>query len=229
LKQVLSALQPLVSADEEAALALGDMLWSEPNYEFRQLAASLLGQVSVALQDPVLDRFNQWAKPWIERRLVRILVERGLVRLRVEQRDRYLEEAAARLKSEDVFIQQLGLVFLEYLVDAPDFEDYPSITRILAPLLRTGSTSLRPDLLRLVQILARKSPRETGFFLRQNLFEHQDNHNTHWLIRHALIGFPVETQEYLREGLRESGSGLSPLNSKHRHSLPGFDDRETIE
>jgi hypothetical protein len=204
LKQILSALQTFVETDETAVLALCDALWSEPNYESRLLAVFLLGQIPVDPPGAVLQRFASWARPGTDRRLVELLVERGLSRMRQEQRERYLEEAAACLKSDNVFFQQLGLKCLEQLVCLQDFEDYPSVTRILEPLLRSGSTLLRPDLLRVVRALGRKSPKETGFFLRQNLVHKVNNLNTAWLIRHCLADFPVETQDYLREGLREN-------------------------
>lgn len=203
LKQILSALQPFVASDEAAVLALCDVLWAEPNYESRLLAISLLGEVAVDPPEPVLERFANWARPGTDRRLIELLVERGLSRLRQEHRERYLEEAAAWVKSDNVFFQQLGLKCLEQLVGLQDFEDYPAITRLLEPLLRTGSTLLRPEMLRLVRALGRKSPKETGFFLRQNLVHKANNRNTAWLIRRCLADFPLETQKSLREGLRE--------------------------
>jgi len=203
LTQILSALQPFVASDLAAVLALCDVLWVDQNYESRLLAVYLLGEVSVDPPELVLDRFASWARPGTDNRLLDLLIERGLSRMRQEQRERYLEEAAARLKSDNVFFQQLGLKCLEQLVGMQEFEDYPGVTRLLEPLLRTGSTLLRPDMLRLVRALGRKSPKETGFFLRQNLVHKANNLNTAWLIRHSLADYPAETQEYLRAGLRE--------------------------
>jgi hypothetical protein len=203
MRQILSSLQPFIAREQQGTLELSDALWSESYYELRMLAVSLLGQVSLDPPEPILERFTSWANPSVEKRLIRILIETGLARLRREQRQRYLDEATARLMDSSEFVQQLGLQFLEPVVTAQDFEDYPAITRLLTPILRSGSTLLRHDLLRLTQALAKKSPKETAFYLRQNLVYKQNNLNTTWLIRHTLADFPPENQEYLREGLRE--------------------------
>jgi hypothetical protein len=203
LRQILSALLSHLTRDPEIALALSDVLWSDPTYEFHLLAIFILGEFPIDLPEQILERFAAWARPTTEKRLIQALIENGLARFRQEHGGAYLAEAADRLAGKTVFLQQLGLQCLEPVINAQDFEDYPAITRLLAPILRDGSPALRPDLLRLIQALGKKSSKETAFFLRQNLMHQDDNLNTAWLIRHSLPDFPVETQSYLREGLRE--------------------------
>jgi hypothetical protein len=203
LRQILSSLLPLLNRDPDLAGALCDALWADPTYEFRLLAILILGEFPADRPEQTLERFSAWASPATETRLIRVLIEEGLARFRQEHKENYLEEATQRLIQKTVFMQQLGLQCLEPVINTPDFEDYPAITRLLAPILRHGPPALRPDLLRLIQALGRKSPRETAYFLRQNLVFEEENLNTAWVIRHSLEGFPTEPQAYLREGLRE--------------------------
>jgi len=71
----------------------------------------------------------------------------------------------------------------------------------LSPFLRTAPLPIRPDVLDVVAGLARRSPRETAFMLRQNL-EAPDNPDTSLLIRQSLPHFPKDIQESLRLAVR---------------------------
>ena len=204
LREVIKDLTPFTLSAPEAALALSDALWSEPYLEFRLLAVSLLGLISPHPPDPVILRVRAWAKPRTEARLTRALINTGLTQIRREHPVHYLQLAETWLASPELFSQQLGLQALVPLLDLQEFQDIPHIIKMLTPLIRTAPSPLRPDLIDVITGLAKRSPQETAYFLRQNLAVKSDNPVTAWLIRQSLHSFPAEIQTSLRIALHEN-------------------------
>ena len=204
LREVIRELTPFMTSAAEPALALSDALWSEPTFEFRQLAAALLGLISPYPPEPVLGRVQAWAKPRTEARLTKALIDNGLNRVRGEHPTHYLQLAESWLTSQEVFSQQIGLQALVPLLDMPEFQDFPLIFKLLAPLVRGAPSPLRPDIITVIAGLAKRSPQETAYFLRQNLAIKSDNPVTPWVIRHSLQFFPPEIQSNLRTALHEN-------------------------
>jgi len=178
-------------------------LWAEPVLEFRLLAASVLGQVSVQPLEDVLSRVDAWAKPSTERRLVLALIDDGLVSLRSTLPERYLDQVEHWLSASQSFYRQLGLQALLPLLSLAEFKNLPHVMRLITPLARLAPSGLRPDLLAVIEQMAIRSPQETAFFLRKNLDFKNDSPGAVWLARHSLVYFPSETRSMLRQALRE--------------------------
>ena len=202
LRQVLKETTPYLRSERQAALRLADALWAEPYLEFRLLAASVLGSISPQPVETLLERVQAWTKPSLDDRLLTALISDGLARVRAEDTALYLDLIKSWLESREVFSQRLGLRALLFLLKSSSFENMPLAMRLLAPVVRAAPSRLKPDLLDLIQALAQRSPRETAFFLRQNLAVKNDNPGTPWLIRNSLRYFPLEMQSSLRQALR---------------------------
>ncbi len=202
LRQVLKELSPYIRSDSHAAIRLADALWAEPYLEFRLLAASVLGEIPPKPVERLLERVKAWVNPNTDDRLLTALVEAGLVKLREEETETYLSHIKAWLGDEDILYQRMGLRAIYYLLKSPDFKNVPAAMRLVAPLVRSAPSRLRPDLVDVLQVLASRSPKETAFFLRQNLGVITDNPGTAWVIRNSLRYFPLETQVSLRQALR---------------------------
>jgi hypothetical protein len=202
LRQILLELAPRLQADPEAALELCDALWKQPNLECRQLAAGVLGKLPPAAGDPVIERIRLWCEPGIEGQLVDLLLDEGLSRLRQESPQQLIDLYAGWLGSENIHWNRLGLRGLGAFSGEPKFHNLPVFFRLIQPYCRKAPPRLRTDLLDLLRSLIRRSPRETAFFLRQNLSA-PDNPDTAWLIRQILPDLPADVQEAMRAGLRE--------------------------
>lgn len=202
LRQVVKELSAYIEADNSAAIDLADALWEEPYLEFRLIAASILGMIEPKPVDRLMGRLKAWTDSNTDDRLLTALMEVGLARLRQEQTEIYMEQIRSWLGNEVLFSQRLGLRALLYLLKSQSFENTPAVMRFIAPLVRSAPTRLRPDIVDVVEVLARRSPKETAFFLRQNLEVNTDNPNTAWIIRHSLSCFPVEIQASLRQAMR---------------------------
>jgi hypothetical protein len=203
LRQVKTDLNPYVATDKDSALALCDTLWGEPYLECRLLAIELLGLIPPDPPDEVLERVNAWATPKIEDRLLNALVNKGLIEVSKRYPELFLSQVDEWLTSEEDLARRMGLKAISMMLEDRDFENLPKIFRLLAPLIRSSPSQLRPDLLDVIQSLAKRSPNETAFFLRQNLSVLEDNSGTAWLIRNSARYFPAEIQISLKNALRE--------------------------
>jgi hypothetical protein len=197
LRLILQEISPLARAEPAQAEALMDTLWEQENLECRMLAASLLGMAPVSPAGPVIERLEKWL-PQAEERLVETLLDKGLARLRREDRAHFTGLVREWITSAGAQQQQLGLRALVYPIKEGSFEDLPVLFHMITPLVRSSSSTMRPSLVRLLAALARRSPRETAYLLKENL----DFPGAPWLARHVIQEFPPEVQETLRDSLR---------------------------
>jgi hypothetical protein len=209
LRMLLQELLPMAEQDVQAALDLCDALWAETYLEFRQLAAMLLGQISpdwgaaggVNVSSAITGRLQHWIIPSLELYLIELLLSTGVERLHRQRPQAVLGLIQSWLEQQKVFYQQLGLHALLPLIRDPNFENLPVFFRMIQPYCRVVSPALRPDILDVVATLAKRSPQETAYFLRQ-LLTHPEAPDTPWLIRQSLAAFPPELAESLRQAVR---------------------------
>jgi len=202
LRQLLLDLEPYARRDPEAALILSGVLWNDTYVETRLLAAGLLGKIP-SEPEQILSQLNGFLETAANERVIFTLLDQGLAWLRKTHPDRIIVQANEWLDSSDDFDRMLGLQILRPLIADPGFENLPVIFNLLAPLSCVAPTRLHPDLIDVVESLARRSPRETAFFLRESLGMNSCA-TTAWLIRQVLPVFPTEVGVGLRESLRQT-------------------------
>ena len=189
--------------NRDAALDIADALWLEAYFEFRILAAFVIGQVSPIPFTSVVQRIETWAEPRIEEKLLVPLVNSGLARILIEHPDYYLQLIEIWLSSEKVNFNRLGLKALPRVVESDKFEDYPTIYTQLSKMIRGEMSPLKADILAVIEVLAIRTPEETAYFLGQTKRSTAENLNISWYIRNSLVFFPPDSQRYLREVLLE--------------------------
>jgi hypothetical protein len=215
LRALLQQLLPRAEQDRETALKLCDALWEEPYLEFRQLAAMLLGRLDPDPPEPILARLQAWITTRLELHLIETLLSVGVDRLHREQPQALLNLIANWLDNIQPFYQQLGLRALLPLINDPNFENIPIFYPMIQPLCQAAPGALRPDLLEVVSALARRSPPETAFFLRQTL-GFPDAPLTPWLLRQSLNQFPLELQAGLRSAVRDADQRMASTRGRAR-------------
>lgn len=201
MRQVWHELSRQGKSHPNQMLHLCDALWAEPNYDFRMLATRILGQLPTQPPEPVLERLQAWVQAGMDRRLLDGLLEHGVRRFQEQAPDQVLELVAAWLASSDFTSRQAGLHSLLPMIKEAGNPGLPTVFRLVTPFLRIAPSRLRPDILAVVRALARCSPSETAYLLRQNLTV-PDNPDTAWIIRQVLDEFPEETQRGLREAMK---------------------------
>lgn len=202
MRQILRELEPKLDANPQETLKLADALWREPFMEPRLLAVRILSQLAPGRVQGVQPRLVRWIVATEEETLLQALVGEGFQRLRREHPDRFLSLARSWLINDNPTLQSIGLRALRPLVLDSDFNNLPAIFRLIQVHVHRAETDLRPDLLELVQALAKRSPRETAYFLRRSLDGALDE-GTARLVRRCLDFFPEENQRGLRQALRE--------------------------
>lgn len=204
IRQLIQELAPLAESRPGPALELCEALWRQPYLEFCLLAAALLGQIAPSpSSQPILEKAQAWLASRPEERLVAALLNDGLRRVRRENPDGLIQLVEAWLDGPDLYSRQLGLRALLPMVQDPAFENLPAFFQMIHPLTRSVSSGLRPYVLDALEALAMRSPKETAYFLKQNL-ELPESPDAAWFIRQSLHCFPADLQEGLRVAARKN-------------------------
>jgi hypothetical protein len=85
------------------------------------------------------------------------------------------------------------------LINDRSFDNLPVLFRLLNPLVQVAPSPIRPDLLPIMESVAKRSPKECANYLRHNMI-FQD---TAWITRQILAVFPAEIQKGLRESMKD--------------------------
>lgn len=205
LRQVESELLTRVSADPANAVRLADLLWQEAYLEPRMLAISVLGMLPELAMDALVERLQTWAKPEEEGALLSMLLERGSIRLAQVSPERWQDMVRDWLGSSRTVVQQMGLRSLAAVLQAPTFENLPTVYNLLAPLYQQAPSDLQPELMSVAHVLIDRSPAETAAFLRHTL-SLSSGRRTARLIRKLLPEFRPDLQENLKAALQAQKS-----------------------
>jgi hypothetical protein len=205
IRQIMTELKPVVRANKDDALNLCDLMWQQPYWETRSLAASILGQVTSEDYTPVLERLTGWLSSELEDQMIDLILENATTQLRSSQTGLLFNWIKNYLFSTKKYEPNIAIRMLTIVVRENDLENLPAIFKLINPLLRTVPQALRQDLIDLVSELARRSPGETAFILRMNL-TNENSPDTAWIIRQVLDIFPPSHQENLRAAMRSQES-----------------------
>lgn len=201
LREVEKEMSQFASDNHGAALDLADILWGENYLEFKLLATSIIGKVSPIPTRSIFRRIESWGGPDTEERLENALIKAGLDRILLEHPDLYFQKILTWLRSRKLAFNRLGLKAIPPLIESGQFEDFPSLFKLLNRKMRIDGKPLKMDILAAIEALARRSPEETAFFLNQSLKSAGENPNIAWYVRKSLDFFPPNLQQILRETL----------------------------
>lgn len=185
----------------EDALEVIEVLWYDPYLEPRQLAAVILGKIPASHSQEVAQKIKTWSRPEENSRMLDTLFQHGTITLRQTAPKQLLALIEELLNSTHGATQAIGIRAIVPLMQDPEFENLPPIFRMLGPLLQSFSTALQTDLQIAIESLARRSPMETAFFLRQTL-NITSSPATSRLIRRCLPAFEPAQQSSLRAAIQ---------------------------
>ena len=200
IQQLQLELRARCLEDPAAGLALADVLWLEPYLEVRKLAVFLLGQVPPNPPQPVLLRIQAWANPDEPTEILKVLFSEGTSRLRLEMPVKYLEMIQTWVDNATPGVQFLGFQALARLVEDNQFTNFPPVYRMISPFLYMTRPLVLPTLTHVLETLARRSPMETVYFLRQILGSPTPP-GTIRIVRRIMPLFDPDTQNSLRKML----------------------------
>ncbi len=186
-----------------AALAAADALWKDVYLEPRLVAAYLLGQAPVDPPAPVIERLKAWCLPKTERQALDVLLEDGCARLRKEAPTAWFNLLQDWLNTLRADYEVIALKAALPAVRNREFENLPPIYQMVSPLVQTPTPRLQGELDTIVEALAKRSPVETAYFLRQVLGMGAGS-NTIRLVRRALPFFSDNLQEGLKTAIKNA-------------------------
>ncbi len=185
-------------AGPAAALDLADALWASGGFEMRLLAAHLL---TCGLPPPaIVSRLEQWIQPDEDSQVLAALMENGYAALARTDLPAWLSLVKDWLAIDRSQSLSLGLQALNRLVQDPGFENFPLVFTLIGSLVQAAPVPLLPDISNLIELLARRIPTETAYFLRQSLAV-SPSRNIPRLVRRCLPSFEPALQQPLREAL----------------------------
>lgn len=187
----------------DAALNVIEAIWQDAYLETRTLACILLGSIPSSHAEEVIQKLRQWAKPEENSRMLDALFAHGTVMVRRDVPERLLALVEEWIGSHQTEQQALGIRALVPLVRDPAFENLPPVFRLLSPLVQHVLPGLQTDLQIALESLAKQSPTETAYFLRQTL-SMASGPNTARLVRRCLPAFQPEQQRSLRIALQSA-------------------------
>ena len=201
MRQLEQELGKTCQEQPEQALKVVGAMWQDANLEPRLLATKLLGTVPSSQAEAVVEMINGWAQPNENFRILDALFQDGTAGLRKSAPDLMIKMIEAWMSSARSEIQAIGIRALIPLIQEPGFDNLPPIFRMLSPLVQTTPPALNADLQAVMEVLSRRSPTESAYFLRQTL-NLSTGLATARLVRHCLPYFNPAQQASLRSALQ---------------------------
>ena len=169
LPQIANGLSLKASEDANETLGVVDELWKDDHFEARDLAAHLLGQAPLSGAKEVLERLRQWSSLPLDRAVVKAVFIKGSQRLRAEDPHRWADFVGELLESPAPRQQNNGLYALSLLVAQAGSDQLPRFFRWVRPFLQSDQSLIQRNLSLVVAALARSSPAETAYVLKEVL------------------------------------------------------------
>ena len=205
LRELEIALFRTVADQPEAALKLSDRLMNSDTLEIRTIAARILGLAPISYSDAVFQRIENWARQSHETAELRVFIRSAGSLVRRTDAERLLDQARLWVAAGNAASQALGIEVLIYLVEFGEFQNLPAVFTLLETMLRSGSTTLQPELLDLTENLLERSPVETSFTIRLILESENRGTMTPRIARKILSKFSEPSRSAIRDLLRKEG------------------------
>jgi hypothetical protein len=200
LRQLKLDLQPYISADPETALAVADELWGDGHYEIKYTAIFILGALSLDDPQPILERVKRWLTPGLDQVLKSDLLSTGTRWLQDAFPEAWESLILTLLSHTEPKRISLGIQALAAGAQQPNLSNLPAVFRLASPFIRDPHSAFTRDLERLIESLAKHSPHETAYFLRQTL-SLSTSPETARLIKNCLPAFPEDVRAELKSAL----------------------------
>jgi len=201
LRQIELELVPYLGDHCEVSMALCDALWQEEVFEFKLLAATIIGKIPVDDPEMIIKRIYTWTLEVKDRTLTETLFKKGFEYSINKDANSLISRASNWLNNSQLSKKSFGLQLILATLENQGFENLPQVFRLVAPFVREAPLALRSLIVQILQKLIERSPNETAYFLLQNIALSFDK-DTAWFIRRCLRMFPPDIQDKLQDAIR---------------------------
>jgi hypothetical protein len=199
MNQLEAEIIQLSRLDRKPSLALVDQLGHAPYWEIKYLACCILGNVDPNPPEEVLQVLNTWLTPHLEADLQEMIFSKATLSLRSTYPQLWQRTIETWLENLRPSYQVMGLRALFSLAKDPSYDNLPFIYKLIRDPIIRSTHLLRPALLQISQVLMDRSPTETTFFIKQIITSAPLTARTIRLIRKMFVFFPSESQDNLRD------------------------------
>jgi hypothetical protein len=166
------------------------------------LAFSILGFLPPIPPEIIVDRINLWGEECRKDHLLGSALSKAMVKLWREKPLVFFDLLDSWVDSSKQEFQILVLRIIPSLLYDPDFNYLPRVYQYLTTYVQRVGRVPGHELVEITRILARKSPRETSYFLKRNLTI-SGNPGVYALIRKSLDAFPTDIGNDLKSFLHD--------------------------
>lgn len=204
-REIVSTLSKYCVDRPDLILQLIDLLWQEPEVEFRRLAAQLLGKLPADKSKTILERIRIWSQNVADTELLPFLHQQASVSIRQNNPQLWMDLLNEWKSSRELWQTSLAIQGIIPLIDDREFENLPAIFSFLTPLIIHPSTVDQFEMLSVIEHLAQRSEVETVYFLKQMVSLSTDPEMDRFM-RRVLDVLSPSMQESLQKTFRERKS-----------------------
>lgn len=201
MRRLETELRPACEQHPNAAFTLVDALWKENIYEYRLLAAILLGMIRLSSPDEVSGRLLAFTETPLDMKVLEAVLSFGGRKMRRELPDAWIMLLETWANASSLAVQAVALKAIEVSSMDENFSNTPPLFRIFSSFLQKGPATLQGELQTTLLALLKVSPNETVYLLRQ-ILPLTNSPTTQRLVRLSLAQVPAEYQNILRQALQ---------------------------
>jgi hypothetical protein len=200
VSEVEFGLKSFVQAKQDLIFPLADALRKDLHFECSALAAFMLGQFSTDGADALKEYLTSWLEDPLDKALVETIFIKATRPLQDADQEVYLTFLQSLLKSSSKRLANAALVGLTLFLPSVKIDYLPRLFNMVSPLIQDREVR-QENLEILIRELARKSPMETGYLIRQVLSDNEGRH-IETLARAFLEYLPAETAETVAKAIK---------------------------
>lgn len=201
IKQIELGLRKTAQSHPNQVFVLICELWQDDHFEARDIAAFLLGQVPIEFADRVKQQIFDWLSQPLDRAVIEAIFTKSSQTIcqqtPADWRDfirKLLEDANPRLQNYALHAFAAGF-------DTLELSAIPAVFNQIRPFLQSNDPRFDDNLRKIVTVLAKISPNETVYFLKEVLSDTAGAH-IESKVRTCLNAFPEEIRASLVEALK---------------------------
>lgn len=193
IPEIEKGLKPFLRGKENALFPLADALRKDLHFECSHLAAFIVGQSPVERSVELKEYLTTWLEGSLDKAVIEAIFSKATAPIINSGQESYLSFLHSMLRSSNKRLANAGLVGLTQFLPLASINYLPKLFTLISPLLQDPDVR-QENLETLIQELAKKSPVETGYLIRQVLSE-TEGHRVETLARAFLEYLPKETAE----------------------------------
>lgn len=208
MPEIELGLKPFLQGKGHVFFPLADALRKDLHFECSNLAAFIIGQSPAEKIDALKDYLNGWLEGSLDKAVVEAIFNKATSPLQNSDQEIYLSFLQLLLRSSNKRLANAGLVGLTLFLPAAKVDNLPKLFNIVSPLMQDGEVR-QENLEDLIQELAKKSPVETGYLIRQVLSD-TDGRHVETLARAFLEYLPTDTAETVAKAIKLHATKVNP-------------------